>query len=122
MTCSFFKSSIKSNAYKLLDSREKAKKTKHVGRCEKNKLNFAPCIDAKNLVLGEEFNKTMTNIAKRLELKWKKPHSITKNHVNFRIFLAIMRGVSRYVAGTRTKIEGQSFQSKDGEDIESSLC
>jgi len=42
--------------------------------------------------------------------------------VNFRISLSIIRGVSRCITGARTKIEGQSFRSKDGEDIELLLC
>lgn len=42
--------------------------------------------------------------------------------MNFIISLAIMRGVSRCIAGTRTKIDDQSFQSKDGEDIELLFC
>ena len=47
-----------------------------------------------------------------------KPYSIAKNHVNFRISLAIICGASRCITGARTKIEGHSLQSKDGEDIE----
>lgn len=40
---------------------------------------------------------------KRLELKWDKPHSKTKNHANFRIPLALIRGISRCATGTRKK-------------------
>ena len=43
---------------------------------------------------------------------FEKPYSITKNHVKFRIFLAITRGVSRCITGTRTKIEGHLFNRK----------
>jgi len=61
----------------------------------------------------EEFKCIIKNIAQRLNQKWKKPYSIT---------IAIIRGVSRCIAGARTKIDGQSFRSKDGEDIEILLC
>lgn len=65
----FCKSSIKSNADKTLESRENEKKTKCVRRCKKHKLNFTPCIATTNAVLGDKFNRTIKNIAKRLELK-----------------------------------------------------
>ena len=89
-------------------------------RCREHNLNFAPYIAITNLILGEEFARVIKSIAQRLEQKWKKPYSIAKNHVNFRISLAIIRGVC--ITGTRTKIEGYSFQSKDGEDVELLLC
>ena len=89
-------------------------------RCREHNLTFTPCIATTNLILGEEFTRVIKNIAQRLEQKWKKPYSIAKNHVNFRISLAIIRGVC--ITGTRTKIEGYSFQSKDGEDVELLLC
>ena len=41
----------------------------------------------------------------------------TKNHVNFRMHIAIVKGVSRCLTGIRTKITGQTFLSKDGKGI-----
>ena len=72
LICPLCKSRIKTNTEKLLDSREKAKKTKCIGRCKKHKLNFISCAAAINLVLGPEFNRNTKSIAKRLELKYKK--------------------------------------------------
>ena len=43
--------------------------------------------------------------------------SITKNHVNFRMLLALMIGISRYFAGTRSKHICHSFELKDGGGI-----
>ena len=43
-----------------------------------------------------------------------KPHSKTKHHVNIRISLALIRGMSRCMTGTKTKFNGQTFELKDG--------
>ena len=43
-----------------------------------------------------------------------KPHRI----LNFRINMALIKGEWRYITGTRTKVVGQSFISKDGGGIE----
>ena len=55
-------------------------------------------------MLGNEFKRVIKNAAERLEQKWKKPYSITKNHANFRMSLAIIRGASRCITGASTKI------------------
>ena len=118
----FCKSNAKSDPSKSLESRERIKKTKHIKRCREHNLNFASCIATTNLILGEEFTRVVKNIIQRLEQKWQKRCSIIKNNVKFRISLAIIRGVFRCITGITTKIEGYSFQSKDGEDIELLLC
>ena len=116
LTYSFCKSNTKSDATKLLKTEEKHKKSKCMKRCRECNLNFTPYVATANLMLDDEFKRVIKNIPERLEQKWK------KNYMNFRTSLAIIRGASRCIAGIRMKIEGCSFESKDGEDIELLLC
>ena len=43
---------------------------------------------------------------------------MTKNHINFRIYIALIKSILRYTKRTRIKIISQSFISKDGDNIE----
>ena len=43
---------------------------------------------------------------------------IIANHANFVMHLALTRGMLGFIAGTRTKIEGCTFESKDGKGID----
>ena len=114
----YCKSNVNKNIENLLEQKEKAKKHKCMARCKEYWLNFIPCIASTTFILGQEFSALLTIIAKRLESKWDKNYALTKNYVNFRIHMAVIKGVVRCTTGTRTKIMGHSFLSKDEEGID----
>ena len=90
------------------------KKKIYMGRCREHQLNFTLCLETTNLIFGDYFKALMNWLAKQLEHKWNMPFSITKNHVKFRLSLALIRGVSKCITGARGKLIGQTFESKEG--------
>ena len=86
-------------------------------RCKEHRLGFSLCSDTMHLTLGDEFQKMLNFIAKKMETKQNEECLFTKEHAKIRMSNALIRRISRFVAGARTEIKGRMLESKDGKGM-----
>ena len=101
---------------KLLEKQEKEKKKKYLLPCLERRRHFTPFIATTDGVLGKEAQKFTARLVTHLAGKWKSPYSQVMAYVRGKISIAILRGTSRRIRGTRTPFHLKSY-CEDGAGI-----
>ena len=85
----------------ILRSHEKEKRDKYLAACLEQRRSFVPFVVSTDGLLGYEAKNLITQIAKRLALKWSRPYSVVRGLLNARINLAILRASHQCIRGPR---------------------
>ena len=106
-----------STVEKLIEKQEKEKKSKYLQPCLERRRHFTPFIATTDGMLGKEAKKFVARLVDRLAGKWMSPYSQVMAYVRGRISMAILRGTSRRIRGTRTPFRLKGY-CKDGAGID----
>ena len=102
-----------STVEKILKKQEKEKKKKYLQPCLERRRHFTPFVTTTNGLMGKEAQKFLARLATRLAEKWRNPYSQVMAYLRGRISIAILRGTSRRICGTRTPFYLKGY-CKDG--------
>ena len=105
-----------STVEKLLEKQENEKKKKYLQPCLERRRHFTPFIATTDGMLGKEAQKFIERLVTHLAGKWKSPYSQVMAYVRGKISIAILRGTSRRIRGTRTPFHLKSY-CEDGAGI-----
>lgn len=92
-----------SDPEKLLERKEKAKKTKHINTCHERQCNFTPLCFTANGMAADEATATMKRLGTLLAQKWQRPRSEMIGFVCFRMQLSIVRVNTMLLRGSRVE-------------------
>ena len=87
---------------KILEKQEKEKKKKYLQPCLERRRHFTPFVTTTDGLMGKEAQKLVARLAARLAEKWRNPYSQVMAYLRGRLTIAILRGTSRRIPGTRT--------------------
>ena len=88
---------------KLLERQEKEKKKKYLQPCLERRRHFTPFVATTDGLMGKEAQKFTSRLAALLAEKWRNPYSqVIMAYLRRRLSIAILRGTSRRIRGTRT--------------------
>ena len=91
-----------STVEKILEKQEKEKKKKYLQPCLERRRHFTPFVTTTDGLIGKEAQKFVARLATRLAEKWRNPYSQVMAYLRGRLTIAILRGTSRRIRGTRT--------------------
>ena len=91
-----------STVEKVLEKQEKEKKKKYLQPCLERRRHFTPFVTTTDGLMGKEAQKLVARLATRLAEKWRNPYSQVMAYLRGRLTIAILRGTSRRIRGTRT--------------------
>ena len=89
-----------STVEKVLAKQEKEKK--NLQPCLERRRHFTPFVTTTDGLMGKEAQSLLTRLAARLAEKWRSPYSQVMAYIKGRVSIAILRGTSRRIRGSRT--------------------
>ena len=87
---------------KLLERQEKEKKKKYLQPCLERRRHFTPFVTTTDGLMGKDAQKFTSRLAALLAEKWRNPYPQVMAYLRGRLSIAILRGTSRRIRGTRT--------------------
>ena len=87
---------------KILERQEKEKKKKYLQPCLERRRHFTPFVATTDGMLGKEAKKFIARLATCLAGKWRSSYSQVMAYIRGRISIAVLRGTSRRIRGSRT--------------------
>ena len=101
----------------VLKSAERDKKTKYQAACALQRRTFVPCIASTDGLIGEEFEAVLSTLASALSKKWGRPYPPIKAFVKNRVSLALARGSSLCLRGSRVPSSRIAFRNSLFDDV-----
>ena len=93
-----------------LRSLERAKKRQYLQPCLEQRRHFVPFVASVDGLLGSEAQEVLRRLSHLLSEKWSRPYSAVRGYLNARLSLAIVRGSSLCLRGSRVPAKGISFR------------
>ena len=85
----------------ILKSAETEKKKKCLDSCLEQRRHFTPFVVSCEGLMGKEADAFVSRLAKKLSLKWSRPHSRTVSFVRTRFAISLVRAKNRCIRGSR---------------------
>ena len=103
---------------KVLSQGERGKNSKHKSACDDRRADFVPVVVTTDGCMGEQAQKSLKKLGRRLAEKWEKTYSEVVGVLFSRMSIVIMRATSMCIRASRDPIQSRCCCMEDGAALE----